>query len=372
MSSKSLPANPIPAPTFPASTSTAMHVAVPAEVNVASQRAGPSRSAESPLRPDTSADVATAAAAGRSTPRDASGAAPASSAEGSRHSSRAGRHGRSVTRAGTSSESHEDGRGRSSAAGERERVEQVEAGVYITLLSLPQGGNELRRVRFSRKIFSERQAEAWWAENRGRVHATYQIRNADRPSSAPTPGNNNPTPTSFATTTGLPPMPSSSSYNSLPPSAFAPPAPSFSPDTPGSTPNPSSPSPPLLLPDNGFLPSIPPTSLSHATSGAEDDASVEEPPFSPTSSIPSSSLMSYPVHAQSAAGASDVDVGAREQRRVDESQENGGGGGEGEGGGGYGKEGEMEGGSIAETTSRGPGSPSFRELVGDGQVAQGT
>ncbi|KAA8532991.1 hypothetical protein F0562_032892 [Nyssa sinensis] len=47
-----------------------------------------------------------------------------------------------------------------------ERVVQDDPGVYVTLSSLPGGGNELRRVRFSRKRFTEEQAEKWWAQNR--------------------------------------------------------------------------------------------------------------------------------------------------------------------------------------------------------------
>ncbi|KAK8627772.1 hypothetical protein V6N13_135374 [Hibiscus sabdariffa] len=46
-----------------------------------------------------------------------------------------------------------------------ETVIQDEPGVYLTLAPLPQGGNELKRVRFSRKYFTEHQAESWWAEN---------------------------------------------------------------------------------------------------------------------------------------------------------------------------------------------------------------
>ncbi|KAM7269275.1 hypothetical protein ACFE04_024772 [Oxalis oulophora] len=44
-------------------------------------------------------------------------------------------------------------------------VIQDEPGVYITLSSLPDGGIELKRVRFSRKHFTEERAEKWWAEN---------------------------------------------------------------------------------------------------------------------------------------------------------------------------------------------------------------
>ncbi|XP_073270034.1 PH, RCC1 and FYVE domains-containing protein 1-like isoform X1 [Primulina huaijiensis] len=50
-----------------------------------------------------------------------------------------------------------------------------EPGVYITLVSLPNGFNELRRVRFSRKHFTEEEAEKWWAENGTRVCERYDI-----------------------------------------------------------------------------------------------------------------------------------------------------------------------------------------------------
>ncbi|OAY82895.1 Protein Brevis radix-like 3, partial [Ananas comosus] len=63
---------------------------------------------------------------------------------------------------------------------EPEWVEQYEPGVYITLGSLPGGARELRRVRFSRKRFSERQAEQWWAENRAWVYEKYNIRIVDK------------------------------------------------------------------------------------------------------------------------------------------------------------------------------------------------
>ncbi|KAJ7943495.1 Regulator of chromosome condensation (RCC1) family with FYVE zinc finger domain [Quillaja saponaria] len=49
--------------------------------------------------------------------------------------------------------------------GKSEWVVQDEPGVYVTLSSLPGGANELKRVRFSRRHFTEEQAEKWWAEN---------------------------------------------------------------------------------------------------------------------------------------------------------------------------------------------------------------
>ncbi|VFQ95498.1 unnamed protein product [Cuscuta campestris] len=65
---------------------------------------------------------------------------------------------------------------------ENEWVEQDEPGVYITLTSLSCGTNDLKRVRFSRKRFSEKQAEQWWAENRGRVYKQYNVRTVDKSS----------------------------------------------------------------------------------------------------------------------------------------------------------------------------------------------
>ncbi|KAF6153057.1 hypothetical protein GIB67_034779 [Kingdonia uniflora] len=63
-----------------------------------------------------------------------------------------------------------------------EWVEQDEPGVYITLTSLPGNVKDLKRVRFSRKRFSEKQAEQWWAENRVRVYEQYNVRMVDKSS----------------------------------------------------------------------------------------------------------------------------------------------------------------------------------------------
>ncbi|KAH8498752.1 hypothetical protein H0E87_017617 [Populus deltoides] len=65
---------------------------------------------------------------------------------------------------------------------EAEWVEQDEPGVYITLTSQPGGIKDLKRVRFSRKRFSEKQAEQWWAENRARVYEQYNVRMIDKSS----------------------------------------------------------------------------------------------------------------------------------------------------------------------------------------------
>ncbi|KAL9239941.1 hypothetical protein vseg_014212 [Gypsophila vaccaria] len=61
-----------------------------------------------------------------------------------------------------------------------EWVEQDEPGVYITLVSLPGGIKDLKRVRFSRKRFSEKEAEQWWAANRDRVYQQYDVPMVDK------------------------------------------------------------------------------------------------------------------------------------------------------------------------------------------------
>ncbi|XP_039033371.1 PH, RCC1 and FYVE domains-containing protein 1-like isoform X2 [Hibiscus syriacus] len=56
-----------------------------------------------------------------------------------------------------------------------EIVIQDEPGVYLTLSPLPDGGNELKRVRFSKKHFTEERAESWWAENGDKVCERHNI-----------------------------------------------------------------------------------------------------------------------------------------------------------------------------------------------------
>ncbi|KAK4780665.1 hypothetical protein SAY87_016771 [Trapa incisa] len=65
---------------------------------------------------------------------------------------------------------------------ENEWVEQDEPGVYITFTSLPGGAKDLKRVRFSRKRFTEKEAELWWAGNRARVYEQYNVRTVDKSS----------------------------------------------------------------------------------------------------------------------------------------------------------------------------------------------
>ncbi|KAG8659812.1 hypothetical protein MANES_02G081100v8 [Manihot esculenta] len=56
-----------------------------------------------------------------------------------------------------------------------EWLEQYEPGVYITFTTLPSGQRGLKRVRFSRKRFSEKEAERWWEENQVTVYQKYGI-----------------------------------------------------------------------------------------------------------------------------------------------------------------------------------------------------
>ncbi|PSS21613.1 E3 ubiquitin-protein ligase HERC2 [Actinidia chinensis var. chinensis] len=95
----------------------------------------------------------------------------------SNHSSGNTRQGQSETTTRNGSKMRE-----SDSHNDNEQVEQDDPGVYITLTSLPGGSKDLKRVRFSRKRFSEKQAEQWWAENRARVYERYNVRMVDKSS----------------------------------------------------------------------------------------------------------------------------------------------------------------------------------------------
>lgn len=62
-----------------------------------------------------------------------------------------------------------------SSAHREEWVAQVEPGVMITLVALPGGSNDLKRIRFSRELFSKWQAQLWWTENCDTVHELYTV-----------------------------------------------------------------------------------------------------------------------------------------------------------------------------------------------------
>ncbi|KAF8393563.1 hypothetical protein HHK36_021807 [Tetracentron sinense] len=62
----------------------------------------------------------------------------------------------------------------------KEWVAQVEPGVLITFVSLPPGGNDLKRIRFSREMFNKWQAQRWWAENYDKVMELYNVQRFNR------------------------------------------------------------------------------------------------------------------------------------------------------------------------------------------------
>lgn len=62
----------------------------------------------------------------------------------------------------------------------KEWVAQVEPGVLITFVSLPRGGNDLKRIRFSRDMFNKWQAQKWWTENYEKVMELYNVQKLSR------------------------------------------------------------------------------------------------------------------------------------------------------------------------------------------------
>ncbi|KAF3777970.1 putative E3 ubiquitin-protein ligase [Nymphaea thermarum] len=109
---------------------------------------------------------------------------------------------------------------------EAQWIEQFESGVYVTLLRLRDGTKVLKKVKFSRKKFVERQAEVWWAENHGRVFEKYNVRGIME----------------------KPPAPSTSAASQIPALTF----PSLAALVPPPPLPPLSPPPPLLLPETSL------------------------------------------------------------------------------------------------------------------------
>ncbi|KAI4376508.1 hypothetical protein MLD38_014261 [Melastoma candidum] len=62
----------------------------------------------------------------------------------------------------------------------KEWIAQVEPGVLIDFLSLPGGGNDLKRIRFSRDMFNKFQAQKWWTEHYDRVMELYNVQRLNR------------------------------------------------------------------------------------------------------------------------------------------------------------------------------------------------
>nr|GEV43395.1 PH, RCC1 and FYVE domains-containing protein 1 [Tanacetum cinerariifolium] len=57
----------------------------------------------------------------------------------------------------------------------QEWMEQYRPGVYITFVMLPTGRKGIKRVRFSKKFFREREAERWWEDNQQEVYKYYNV-----------------------------------------------------------------------------------------------------------------------------------------------------------------------------------------------------
>lgn len=70
-----------------------------------------------------------------------------------------------------------------------EWVAQVEPGVMMTFVALPDGSNRIKRIRFSRELFSKWRAQQWWGENCDMVHELYSVRRCnnieDQPCDSP-------------------------------------------------------------------------------------------------------------------------------------------------------------------------------------------
>ncbi|KAI4314556.1 hypothetical protein L6164_027451 [Bauhinia variegata] len=62
----------------------------------------------------------------------------------------------------------------------KEWMAQVEPGVHITFVSLSNGGNDLKRIRFSRDMFNKWQAQRWWGENYDRIMELYNVQRFNR------------------------------------------------------------------------------------------------------------------------------------------------------------------------------------------------
>ncbi|KAK3267405.1 hypothetical protein CYMTET_24032, partial [Cymbomonas tetramitiformis] len=56
-----------------------------------------------------------------------------------------------------------------------EVTKEVEPGVFVSTVLLPDGSRELRRVRFSQKRFKENDAQKWWEENKARIFSQFNI-----------------------------------------------------------------------------------------------------------------------------------------------------------------------------------------------------
>ncbi|GLJ11896.1 hypothetical protein SUGI_0179630 [Cryptomeria japonica] len=67
----------------------------------------------------------------------------------------------------------EGGGGGGGGGGGEESTEDFEQGVHITVQRLAGGSRQVKRIKFSRQVFSEMQARLWWEENGVRVREHY-------------------------------------------------------------------------------------------------------------------------------------------------------------------------------------------------------
>ncbi|GAA0171405.1 hypothetical protein Leryth_005430 [Lithospermum erythrorhizon] len=64
--------------------------------------------------------------------------------------------------------------------GPKEWTAQVEPGIQITFVSLAEGGNDLKRIRFSRDMYNKWEAQRWWGENFDRIMELYNVQRFNR------------------------------------------------------------------------------------------------------------------------------------------------------------------------------------------------
>ncbi|XP_061367255.1 protein BREVIS RADIX-like [Gastrolobium bilobum] len=64
--------------------------------------------------------------------------------------------------------------------GSNKWIAKMEPGAHITVVSLPTGGNDLKRIRFCRDMFDKPRAQRLWAENYDRIRELHNIHNLNQ------------------------------------------------------------------------------------------------------------------------------------------------------------------------------------------------
>ncbi|XP_061354330.1 protein Brevis radix-like 1 [Gastrolobium bilobum] len=64
--------------------------------------------------------------------------------------------------------------------GSNKWIAKMEPGAHITVVSLPTGGNDLKRIRFCRDMFDKPRAQRLWAENYDRIRELHNIQNLNQ------------------------------------------------------------------------------------------------------------------------------------------------------------------------------------------------